>query len=89
MRFLQNHKDNYGGSCKPKNTTSQGFPYWGDGGESAPPAENLLIPPHQENPHSPKLLCPHSQPTKQQCLSYNLIKTAFLAVGIASALFLF
>ena len=27
--FRQNHKDNYSGSCKPKNSTSHGFPYQG------------------------------------------------------------
>ena len=44
MKFLQNQKDNHDESCKPKHSTSQGFPYWG----VAPPAENLLIPHHQE-----------------------------------------
>ena len=74
MRFMQNHKDNYGGSCKPQNSTSQGSAYWV---VSSPPVENLLIHPHLEN-----FPPPH---TKQQFSSYNPIKAAFLAVGIAPA----
>ena len=81
MRLLQNHIDNYGGSCKPKNSTSQGFPYWGvpltsqKFANSRPPRIFTAI-----NFYSPP---PH--PTKQQLSSYNPIKTAFLAVGIAPA----
>ena len=29
--------------------TEQNCPYWGDGGSLPLPAQNLLIPPHQEN----------------------------------------
>ena len=41
MWFLQNHKDNYGGLCKPKDSTLQGYPYWG------------VIPTSQKFAHSP------------------------------------
>ena len=77
MRFMQNHKDNYGGSCKPQNSTSQGSAYWV---VSSPPVENLLI--HPPPLPDEKLPSPH---TKQQFSSYNPIKTALFAVGIAPA----
>ena len=72
MSFLQNHKD-YGGSCKPKNSTLQGFPYWG-----VPPHQGKIcsspppIPTNKNYPH--KILIPPRLPptTKYQ------IKTALL-----------
>ena len=50
MQYLQNHKDNYGGSCKPKNSTSQGFPYCGSLPHqpkicSSPPPRKITPPP--------------------------------------------
>ena len=53
-------------------------------GDSPPPAENLLVPRHQEK-LTPLKFYPPPPPTKQQFSSYNPIKTAFLAVGIVPA----
>ena len=66
------------------------FSLLGDGGRRGvpPPVENLLIQPHLENFPPTKSQFPPC-PTKQQFSSYNLIKTAFLAVAIAPAPFLF
>ena len=88
MCFLQIHKDNYGGSCKPKNSSSQSFRYWG---VPPSPAKNVLIlhpplPPTKKITSTKFLFSPPPPPpyTKQQFSSYNPIKIAFLAVGIAS-----
>ena len=53
-----------------------------------PPVENLLIHPHLQNFPPTKSQFPPC-PTKQQFSSFNLIKTAFLAVATAPAPFLF
>ena len=50
------------------------------------PAENLLIPPPPRTIPPPSNVNPS---TKQQFSSYNPIKTAFLAVVIVPAPFLF
>ena len=80
------------------------FPTEGDGGSSPnsqkfnypPPAPGRQISPNSLPPHQivispPPPLPPQSQfpTTKQQFPSYNSIKTAFLAVVIAPAPFLF
>ena len=72
MWFLQNHKDNYGGSWKKKNSILQGLPYWGGSG-SPPHQAKIYSFPHLENPPQPNVYPPPS--TKQQFSSYNLIKT--------------
>ena len=81
MRFLQNHKDDYGGSSKRKNSTSQGFPYWGVPTTS----RKFAHPPWRKITPTKFLSPPLPLPTKQQFSSYNPIKTTFLAVGIAPA----
>ena len=58
----------------------QGFPYWGMTWGVSPPTSRKFA-------HSPPVDFPHKKsipPTKQQFPSYNPIKTAFLAVVIAS-----
>ena len=85
MRFLQNHKDDYGGSSKRKNSTSQGFPYWGVPTTS----RKFAHPPWRKITPTKFLSPPLPLPTKQQFSSYNPIKTTFLAVAIASAPFCF
>ena len=62
------------------------FPTGGLGGVAPPPSENCLSPPPRKTPPTKFLFPP---PTKQQFSSYNPIKTAFLAVFIVPAPFLF
>ena len=74
---------------------NSGFSLLGEWGESPPPAQNLLIPPPKKQPPTPlprQIYIPQPKvnpPIKQQLSSYNPIKTAFLAVVIAPAPFLF
>ena len=62
------------------------FPTEGDGG-SPPIIWKFAHPPHLEKSPTTKFLS--TPPTKQQFLSYNPIKTAFLDVVIVPALFFF
>ena len=75
MQFLQNHKDNYGGSCKPKKSTSQDFPYWG-----VPPSTSRKFShssPPRKITHTKFLFLP--TPTTKQFPSYNPIKNSILS----------
>ena len=68
MRFLQNHTDNYSGLCKPKNSTSESFPYW----RVPPPAKNLPIrpPPRLMRPTGENLPHPHHLPLfEKSCIN--------------------
>ena len=62
------------------------FPTEGDGG-SSPIIWKFAHPPHLEKSPTTKFLS--TPPTKQQFLSYNPMKTAFLDVVIVPALFFF
>ena len=75
MQFLQNHKDNYGGSSKPKKRKSQDFPYWG-----VPPSTSRKLfhsSPPRKITHT-KFLFLHT-PTTKQFSSYNPIKNSILS----------
>ena len=99
MQFLENGKDNCGGSSKPKIAHHRIFCTTGDmrRGHSPHPStsQNLVhfTPPGKILlPPTMKFLSPQPKvnpPTKKQSSSYNPIKTAFLAVGIAPTTFLF
>ena len=75
MQFLQNHKDNYGGSCKPKKSTSQDIPYWGVSPSTSRKFSHSCPP--RKITHTKFLFL--ATPTTKQFSSYNPIKNSILS----------